>query len=153
MGRDDEECLRGPIWTTYLHDIEIDAGMTMLQSLYPLPPGANQSSQDSIRLEVGWDRWVRAEDDRIDWGGAAPPCNARSAAEPACPGARESCRARVRERFLEFGDTDTEASNIPDWVRVAQDSELQVVEFPFSLGLQELLLPVRTEDPIQLLRA
>ena len=153
MGCNDDESLRGPVWALNLQDIEVDTGMALLDLLYPLPSGANQSSHDGIRLEIGWDCWVRAEDDCIDWGGATSPCNARSTAEPACPSARESCRARVRERFLEFVDTDTESSYIPDWVRVAQDSELQVVEFSFSLGLQELLLPVRTEDPIQLLRA
>ena len=153
MGRNDDESLRGPVWTLNLQDIEIDTGMALLDRLYPLPSGANQSSHDGIRLEIGWDCWVRAEENCIYWSGATPPCNTRSAAEPACPSARESCRARVRERFLEFVDTDTESSYIPDWVRVAQDSELQMVEFPFSLGLHEFLLPVRTEDPIQLLRA
>ena len=153
MGRDDEESLRGPVWKSNLHDVEIDTGMTMLHCLYPLPPGTNQSSHDGIRLEIGWDCWVRAEENCIYWSGATPPCNTRSAAEPANPSARESSRARVRESFLEFVDTDTEASYIPDWVRVAQDSELQVVEFPLSLGRQELLFPVCTEDPIQLLRA
>ena len=153
MGRNDDENLRGPVWTLDLQYIEIDTGMALLDCLYPLPSGTNQSSHDSIRLEIGWDCWVRAEDDCIDRGGATPPCNARSTAEPACPSARESGRARVRERFLEFVDTDTEVSDIPDWVWVAQDSELQLVEFPLALSRQEFLLPERTEDPIHLLRA
>ena len=153
MGRNDDESLRGPVWTMNLQDIEIDTGMTLLDCLYPLPSGANQSSHDGIRLEIGWDCWVRAEDNCIDWGGATPPCDIRSTAEPANPGAREGSRTRMRERFLEFVYTDTKSSYVPDWVRVAKDSELEVVEFPFSLGLLKLLLPERTEDPIQLLRA
>ena len=153
MGSDDQKCLRGAIWTTYLHNIEIDAGMAVLQVLDPFPPVADERAQDTIWLEVSRGRRVRAEDECVDRGGAASPCCTRSATKSTCPCSRQGSCARVGERFRKFGNADVEASDVGDWVVVAKDSELQVVEFPFSLGRQELLFPVRTEDPIQLLRA
>ena len=153
MGSDDQKCLRGAIWTTYLHNIEIDAGMAVLQVLDPIPPVADERAQDTIWLEVSRGRRVRAEDECVDRGGAASPCCTRSATKSTCPCSRQGNRFRVGERFRKFGNADVEASDVGDWVGVAKDSEPHVVWLPTPLSFQELLVPVGAEYSVQLLRA